>query len=157
MDALVEARGLKKKFVFSFEIVTDQPSRKASLFADRCDRHCVVAMRRNISYRSFNQVLLTLHSNLGRLAILTLAPTLVVRAARRNRVEAVEQDLAPTLELLATLAEAGLSFDSGIARIQESETGKRPLTQEFQIYQRDALGFRGSGVDPARACMIGER
>jgi tight adherence protein C len=74
------------------------------------------------------------------LTILTLAPTLVVRAARRNRVEAVEQDLAPTLELLATLAEAGLSFDSGIARIQESETGKRPLTQEFQIYQRDALG-----------------
>jgi tight adherence protein C len=42
--------------------------------------------------------------------------------------------------LLATLAEAGLSFDSAIARIQESESGKRPLSQEFRIYQRDNLG-----------------
>jgi tight adherence protein C len=74
------------------------------------------------------------------LVILAMAPTLVVRAARRKRVEAIEQDLAPTLELLATLAEAGLGFDSAIARVHESESGKRPLTEEFQIYQRDILG-----------------
>jgi pilus assembly protein TadC len=65
---------------------------------------------------------------------------LIVRAARRKRMEALEQDLAPTLELLATLAEAGLGFDAAIGRIQESESGKRPLSQEFQIYQRDNLG-----------------
>jgi tight adherence protein C len=73
------------------------------------------------------------------LIILTAVPTLVVRAARRNRIEAIEQDLAPALELLATLAGAGLSFDSALARIQESESGARPLSQEFRIYQRDVL------------------
>jgi hypothetical protein len=41
-------------------------------------------------------------------AVFTLAPTLIVRAERRNRVAAIEQDLAASLELLATLAEAGL-------------------------------------------------
>ena len=74
------------------------------------------------------------------LVIFAAAPTLIVRAARRKRVEAIEQDLAPMLELLATLAEAGLGFDAAIGRIQESESGKRPLSQEFQIYQRDNLG-----------------
>ncbi len=67
------------------------------------------------------------------------APALIVRAARRNRVEAIEQDLAAALELLATLAEAGLGFDSALGRIRESETAPRPLMQEFDIYQRDIL------------------
>jgi tight adherence protein C len=73
--------------------------------------------------------------------ILAGAPALVVRAARRTRVEAIEQDLAPTLELLATLAEAGLALDSAITRITESRFATmRPLNQEFGIYQRDLLG-----------------
>jgi tight adherence protein C len=72
-------------------------------------------------------------------AIFAAGPTLVVRAARRRRVAAIEQDMAATLELLATLAEAGLGFDAAVSRIQESETGERPLSQEFQIYQRDNL------------------
>ena len=71
--------------------------------------------------------------------ILGLAPTLIVRARRRDRVERIEQDLAPTLELLAMLAEAGLGFDSAIARVQESESERRPLSVEFRIYQRDLL------------------
>jgi tight adherence protein C len=50
------------------------------------------------------------------LAIVTLIPVLVVRAARRDRVRAVEQHLPLVLELLATLAEAGLSF--GVSRLQ---------------------------------------
>jgi len=74
------------------------------------------------------------------LMILTAAPTLVVRAARRERVEALEQDLAPALELLATLAEAGLGFDAALARIQESQASNRPLHDEFRIYQLDTLG-----------------
>jgi tight adherence protein C len=74
------------------------------------------------------------------LVIFAAAPALVVRAARRARIEAIEQDLAPILELLATLAEAGLGFDSAIARVQESESADRPLSEEFLIYQRDNLG-----------------
>jgi len=72
--------------------------------------------------------------------ILAVAPWMVVRAARRKRVEAIEQDMPSALELLATLAEAGLALDSAIARISESEHQGRPLSQEFQIYQRDLLG-----------------
>ncbi len=74
------------------------------------------------------------------LTVCVLAPTLVVRAARRSRVDAIEQDLAASLELFATLAEAGLGFDAGMARIQESEDVRRQLSQEFHIYQRDVLG-----------------
>lgn len=68
-----------------------------------------------------------------------LAPWMIVRAARRRRVAEIEQDLTITLELLATLAEAGLGFDAGLARIQESETRQSPLGQELGIYQRDVL------------------
>jgi len=67
------------------------------------------------------------------------APAMVVRAARRRRVAAIERDLTIALELLATLAEAGLGFDAGLARIQESETSVTPLGQELGIYQRDVL------------------
>jgi len=68
-----------------------------------------------------------------------LAPWVIVRAARRKRVAAIEQDLTITLELLATLAEAGLGFDAGLARIQDSEMNQTPLGQELGIYQRDVL------------------
>jgi tight adherence protein C len=67
-------------------------------------------------------------------------PILVVRAKRRRRVEQIEQDLPLFLELLATLVEAGLGFEAGVARIQDSETAKRPLHMEFRHYQRDLLG-----------------
>ncbi|MFN0102806.1 MAG: type II secretion system F family protein [Bryobacteraceae bacterium] len=69
----------------------------------------------------------------------SLAPWMIVRAARRSRVASIERDLTITLELLATLAEAGLGFDSALARVQESATGESPLGQELEIYQRDVL------------------
>jgi tight adherence protein C len=72
--------------------------------------------------------------------IAAAAPWMVVRAARRERIESIEQDLPSTLELLATLAEAGLGLDSAIARVTESRSKPRPLSQEFEIYQRDLLG-----------------
>ena len=71
--------------------------------------------------------------------ILAFIPVLVVRAARRNRVCAVEQNLPLVLELLATLAEAGLSFDAALARIVRSERAMGPLTSEFVTFQRDLL------------------
>lgn len=73
------------------------------------------------------------------LVVLALVPVLVVRAARRTRVRAVEQNLPIVLELLATLAEAGLSFDAALARIVRSERAMGPLTTEFMTFQRDLL------------------
>jgi len=66
-------------------------------------------------------------------------PILVVRATRRKRIEQIEQDLPLFLELMATLAEAGLGFEAGLARIREAIPAGRPLQQEFQLYQRDLL------------------
>ena len=62
------------------------------------------------------------------------APSAASASRKSNRI------LRPLLELLATLAEAGLGFDAALARIQESESGGRALNREFQIYQRDTLG-----------------
>jgi tight adherence protein C len=65
------------------------------------------------------------------------APLLVVRAARRRRVRHIEADLSLTLELFATLAEAGLGFDAALARIVQSQSVARPLTSELTGFQRD--------------------
>jgi tight adherence protein C len=70
--------------------------------------------------------------------ILALIPVLVVRAARRQRVREVEEDLPLALELLATLAEAGLSFDAALSRIL-AQGKKRTLVREFMTFQRDVL------------------
>ena len=74
--------------------------------------------------------------------ILVLVPWLVVRRSRRQRVEAVEQDLPISLELLATLSEAGLGFDAALARVVDSVTEDRPLAREFRTYQSDLLAGR---------------
>ncbi len=76
-------------------------------------------------------------------------PALVVRAARRKRVLMVEQDLPLTLDLLATLAEAGLGFDSAIQKIIDTQPGERPLFLEFRTFQRDLLAGR-SRIDALR-------
>ncbi len=66
-------------------------------------------------------------------------PTLLVRAARRARVQAVEQDLPLALELFATMAEAGLGFDAALAKIVRAQETKRPLFSEFINFQHDML------------------
>ena len=76
------------------------------------------------------------------LAVLGCLPLLVVRAARRKRVTRVEQDLPITLELLATLAEAGIGFDAALDRILESQPADRPLAQEFRAFQLEVLAGR---------------
>jgi tight adherence protein C len=76
------------------------------------------------------------------LLILVLVPWLVVRRSRRQRVEKVEQDLPISLELLATLSEAGLGFDAALARVLESAAEDRPLAREFRSYQSDLLAGR---------------
>jgi pilus assembly protein TadC len=71
------------------------------------------------------------------LAIIGLVPVLAVRAARRNRVRDIEHDLPLVLELFATLAEAGLGFDSALMRIIQVQPAARPLTSELAGFQRD--------------------
>jgi tight adherence protein C len=70
------------------------------------------------------------------------APFLFVRAARRQRVTSIEQDLPLSLELLSTLSEAGLGFDVALSRILRTRLGGRPLANEFQLFQADLLGGR---------------
>jgi pilus assembly protein TadC len=67
---------------------------------------------------------------------------LYVRAVRRSRVEAIEQDLPVTLELLATLSEAGLGFDAAMERVLESQPVDRPLPRELLTFRRDTVAGR---------------
>jgi len=83
-----------------------------------------------------------------------LIPYLVVNAARRERVRLVEKDLPLTLELLATLGQAGLAFDAAVARLLDAQPAERPLFAAFRDYQRDLLGGM-SRVDALR--RIGDR
>jgi pilus assembly protein TadC len=76
------------------------------------------------------------------LLILAALPWLAVRRARRQRVEQIEQDLPIALDLLATLSEAGLAFDAGLARLLETKLADRPLAREFRSYQSDVLSGR---------------
>jgi pilus assembly protein TadC len=69
-------------------------------------------------------------------------PWLAVRRVRLQRVEQVEQDLPIALDLLATLSEAGLAFDAGLARLLETKLADRPLAREFRSYQADVLSGR---------------
>lgn len=75
-------------------------------------------------------------------AMLATIPTLVVRRERRRRVSQVERDLPVTLELLATLAEAGLGFDASLERILVAQSPQRALVGEFRTFQVEVLAGR---------------
>jgi len=62
-------------------------------------------------------------------------PTLLVRRDRAQRVEEIEQDLPLVLELLATLAEAGLGFESAVDELIRAQPPGRPLADELRLYQ----------------------
>lgn len=66
-------------------------------------------------------------------------PAMVVRTARRARVRAIEQDLPLALEMLATMAEAGLGFDAALSKIARARGSDRPLAAEFTGFQVDML------------------
>ncbi len=69
-------------------------------------------------------------------------PWLWLRRCRRERVALVEQDLPITLELLSTLAEAGLGLDSALARMLSARPAIRPLSDELRLLQADLLAGR---------------
>ncbi len=74
------------------------------------------------------------------LVLWAMLPWSVVNAARKRRVQAVDQDLPVTLDLLATMSETGLGFDSALSKVLESQRQDRPLVQELQTFQLEALG-----------------
>lgn len=74
--------------------------------------------------------------------IVAALPFLYVRAARRRRVAEIERDLPITLELMATLAESGIGFDSATARILDSQVVERALARELRVLQSDLLAGR---------------
>jgi len=75
-------------------------------------------------------------------SLLGCLPPIVVRSARRSRVQSIEQDLPLAMELLATLSEAGLGFDSALIRILKTRLAGRPLAEDFRVYQADLLAGR---------------
>jgi tight adherence protein C len=74
--------------------------------------------------------------------VVAFIPMVLVRRVRRLRVIQIERDLPVTLELLATLAEAGLGFDSALDRILGSNPSDRALFQEFRTFQAEVLAGR---------------
>lgn len=68
-----------------------------------------------------------------------LLPMSIVRTRRRARVRAIEQDLPLALEMLATMADAGLSFDAALGNIIRARGTRRPLIAEFLKFQIDML------------------
>ncbi|MFG0296195.1 MAG: type II secretion system F family protein [Maioricimonas sp. JB045] len=88
----------------------------------------------------------------GAAGFLASLPALVVASRRKKRVQQIEQDLPLTLDLLATLAEAGLSFDSALDRILMTQPRERPLATEFRLFQMDILAGRGR-IDALRRLL----
>lgn len=75
-------------------------------------------------------------------SLLICLPVTIVRSARRKRVAMIEQDLPLAMELMATLSEAGLSFNSALLRILKTRLAGRPLANELNLYQADLLAGR---------------
>ena len=84
--------------------------------------------------------------------VLTLAPTLVVRSVRRRRVQQIEQDLPLLLDLLNTLSQAGVGFDSALEQVLIAGSKDRPLTIEMRTFQADNLAGR-SRIESLRRLM----
>lgn len=84
--------------------------------------------------------------------IVTLIPVLLVRSARRRRVESIQQDLPLLLDLLTTLSQAGIGFDSALDRILAVQSQSRPLVQDLRAFQRDTLAGR-SRLESLQRCM----
>jgi tight adherence protein C len=74
--------------------------------------------------------------------LVATTPWLWVRRARRARIAEIERDLPIVLEMLSTLAEAGLGFDASLARILDAQED-RALAQELRAFQAELLAGVG--------------
>ncbi|MFN0243226.1 MAG: type II secretion system F family protein [Planctomycetota bacterium] len=74
------------------------------------------------------------------MVLLAMLPWSVVNSARKKRVQAVEQDMPVTLDLMSTLSESGLGFDSALSKVIESHRVERPLVAELKTFQLEVIG-----------------
>jgi tight adherence protein C len=74
------------------------------------------------------------------IGLFVLLPWSVVNSARKRRIAEIEQDMPVTLELLATMSESGLAFDSALDRVIGSSATHRPLFRELRSFQLETLG-----------------
>lgn len=70
-------------------------------------------------------------------------PMMRVRSSRRARVQMIRRDLAPSLELFASMAQAGLGFDAALDRVLLGLESGRPLAQELRTFQSEVLAGTG--------------
>jgi tight adherence protein C len=73
------------------------------------------------------------------LILFAFVPWSIVNSKRKKRVREIEQDLPVTLELLATMSESGLAFDSALERVIGSGEVHRPLFQELRSFQVETM------------------
>jgi len=73
------------------------------------------------------------------IAMLLFMPWSYVNSRRKQRVREVEQDMPVTLELLATMSESGLAFDSALERVVEAHRQDRPVFRELRTFQLEVL------------------
>jgi len=71
--------------------------------------------------------------------VIASIPWTYVRAARRKRVNEIEEDLPISLQLLATLSRAGLGLDAALVRVLDSSDPRRTLPQELNTFRRENL------------------
>jgi tight adherence protein C len=71
--------------------------------------------------------------------LLLFAPYLVVNGARKRRVLEIERELPILLDLLATLSESGLGFDSALNQVIEAETRESALIDEISQFQLESM------------------
>lgn len=74
------------------------------------------------------------------MVLLAMLPWSIVNSARKKRVQAVEQDMPVTLDLMSTLSESGLGFDSALSKVIESHREERPLVSELKTFQLEVIG-----------------
>jgi pilus assembly protein TadC len=72
----------------------------------------------------------------------TSIPVVIANRARYNRRQSIEKDLPLTLELLAVLCEAGLSFDMALEALIRSQIELQSLALEFRAFRIDTLSGR---------------
>lgn len=84
--------------------------------------------------------------------VLAVIPALIVRMVRLNRVRGIEHHLPLLLDLLTTLAQSGIGFDSALEKILSVQKQSRPLVQELRRFQYDNLAGR-SRVESLRRLM----
>lgn len=74
------------------------------------------------------------------IVLCALLPWSIVNSRRKTRVQEIEQDMPVTLELLATMSESGLAFDSALDKVVGSSATERPLFRELRSFQLETLG-----------------